>query len=525
MALHDRVFGAFRSRKYRWLLLGVVIVAGLIRLWISTQPIDVLLEKNLPDDSYYYFVIARNTVRANSVSMDGVNVTNGFHPLWLFVLMPLFGRAAALSDSLVTQTLILSSILDMVTIWIVGQLAAILTRRESLGVLGAGLYAFNPIVILQVTNGLETALAMLTISVFLLLLWAWLSKPPGWTLTVFLGISGALMFLARSDSIFLLGLSYIAALIYWRCEKKRWLAVIVAGITSSVIVLPWFLWSYFSVGSWMQESGVAVPYAIRVRVAINEGSGIIIGLKEAIRRLAFATNWLRGDYTGLPFFLGILLWFIVIIGLVRRWRIASSVLEKTILLPLLGSALLLVLVHAGIRWYPRPWYFIPSSLAFSLGYSLIIKSSLSQEIRRIFLSILCFGLYFALTGYVFWQFGYYPWQREMLQASRWLGDNLPSDSRVASFNSGIYAYYNDFPVINLDGVVNPQAFKAVQDRNIIEYLQREHIGYLVDYDNAIKNEYAPFMGEGYPEKLVEIEVINEEPTSELGSIRVYRVLE
>ncbi len=525
MTRHNRIFCAFRSNKFRWLIVGVVIAGGLLRLWVSLQPIDVLLEKNLPDDSYYYFVIAHNTIQSNSVSMDGINVTNGFHPLWWVVLMPIFGGTSALSDSQITQALILSSVFDMATIWIVGQLAASLTRRESLGVLAAGLYAFNPVVILQVTNGLETALSLLTISIFLLLMKAWLTRPPSWILSIVVGVSGGLMFLARSDSVFLLGLAYLAVLIYWKDQKTRWLTVIAASGVSFLLTLPWFIWGHLVVGSWIQESGVAVPYAIRVRVALTEGPGMVTALRESLRQLTFAPSWLRGDFTGLPFFLGAVLWVIVGIGLIRRWKTAPASLEKVMLLPLLGSGLLLILVHAGLRWYPRPWYFIPSSLAFALTYALIVKSFRSRENRRIFVSVIGFGIYFALTGYTFWQLGYYPWQREMLAASRWLGENIPTDSKVASFNSGIYTYYNAFPVINLDGVVNHQAFQAVQERDVLSYLQRESVEYLIDYDNAIKNEYAPFMGDGYPDDIEEIEVINEEPVSELGSIRVYRVLD
>ncbi|TET34783.1 MAG: hypothetical protein E3J69_05895 [Anaerolineales bacterium] len=525
MTLLNRILGAFLSNKFRWLTFGVVIVGGLLRLWVSLQPIDALIEKNLPDDSYYYFVIANNTIQSNSVSMDGINVTNGFHPLWLIVIMPIFGWSSSLSDSQITQALILSSVLDMVTIWIIGYLAAYLTRRESLGVFAAGLYAFNPIVILQVTNGLETAISMLTIALFLLLMKAWLTRHPSWLLTILVGVSGGLMFLARSDNVFLLGLAYLAALVYWKNQRARWPSVIAAGCVSFILALPWFLWSYFVVGSWMQESGVAVPYAIQARVILNEGPGMWTALKESLRQLTFVPIWLRGDYTGLPFFLGVVLWLIVIIGLIRLWRKNSPSLEKAMLLPLLGSCLCLVLVHAGVRWYPRPWYFIPSSIAFALAFPLVIKPVRSHGTQRLFLYAIGFGVYFALTGYTFWQIGYYPWQREMLAASRWLGKNISTDSKVASFNSGIYTYYNVFPVINLDGVVNHHAFQAIQDRDVMGYLQRDGVEYLIDYDNAINNEYELFMGDGYPEDLEEIGVINDVPVSGLGLIRVYRVLD
>jgi hypothetical protein len=42
------------------------------------------------DDAYYYFKIARNIVETGRLTFDGKSITNGFHPLWLIVLIPFF---------------------------------------------------------------------------------------------------------------------------------------------------------------------------------------------------------------------------------------------------------------------------------------------------------------------------------------------------------------------------------------------------------------------------------------------------
>ncbi len=39
------------------------------------------------DDSFYYFGIARNIVSRHVSSLDGVTATNGYHPLWLCVIV------------------------------------------------------------------------------------------------------------------------------------------------------------------------------------------------------------------------------------------------------------------------------------------------------------------------------------------------------------------------------------------------------------------------------------------------------
>ena len=42
------------------------------------------------DDGYYYLEIARNFAIGNGPSFDSINFTNGFHPLWQIIIVPVF---------------------------------------------------------------------------------------------------------------------------------------------------------------------------------------------------------------------------------------------------------------------------------------------------------------------------------------------------------------------------------------------------------------------------------------------------
>ena len=44
----------------------------------------------VPDDAFYYFTIARNIVEGYGSTFDRLAPTNGYHPLWLLVLVPIF---------------------------------------------------------------------------------------------------------------------------------------------------------------------------------------------------------------------------------------------------------------------------------------------------------------------------------------------------------------------------------------------------------------------------------------------------
>jgi hypothetical protein len=42
------------------------------------------------EDGYYYLQIARNAALGHGSTYDGVTPTNGYHPLWMLALVPVF---------------------------------------------------------------------------------------------------------------------------------------------------------------------------------------------------------------------------------------------------------------------------------------------------------------------------------------------------------------------------------------------------------------------------------------------------
>ncbi len=74
----------------KYLPVVILVVYALLSIssfWTSNERelVDIF-----DDDAYYYFKIAKNVVEKGKLTFDGKNVTNGFHPLWLAVLIPFF---------------------------------------------------------------------------------------------------------------------------------------------------------------------------------------------------------------------------------------------------------------------------------------------------------------------------------------------------------------------------------------------------------------------------------------------------
>jgi len=129
---------------------------------------------------------------------------------------------------------------------------------------------------------------------------------------------------------------------------------------------------------------------------------------------------------------------------------------------------------------------------------------------------------YIVSGQLYWNVGYYPWQREMLEASRWVSQNLTKDKKIASFNAGILSFYNSPNVINVDGVVNHQAYEAIQSQTLLSYMQTNGADYVIDADAVVSDLYARFMGNGYPDSLQEVASFGE-LNAELGELRLYLI--
>ena len=85
----------------------VLFVAGILAYgagsaWYVLARFDLvnLIRDQNEEDAFYYFQIARNLAEGKFSTFDGgITRTNGYHPLWLFLITPfywVFDKEAAL---------------------------------------------------------------------------------------------------------------------------------------------------------------------------------------------------------------------------------------------------------------------------------------------------------------------------------------------------------------------------------------------------------------------------------------------
>ena len=71
-------------------LLPFLLFALFSLLWIGLEPVSECAVLASIDDGYYYPKIALNHSISGRLTYDNITPTNGFHPLWEFVIIPFY---------------------------------------------------------------------------------------------------------------------------------------------------------------------------------------------------------------------------------------------------------------------------------------------------------------------------------------------------------------------------------------------------------------------------------------------------
>ncbi len=188
-----------KTLTWIFVLFGLGYLAA--HLVIITRPPEVFMNWYLTDDAFYYFQIARNVVQGKGFSFDGIGLSNGFHPLWLFLILPVF----ALSVSEIFLPLKIIILISAMLTYCAGLILYLILRND-LGIRPALLgfliwILYWPIQRIVTMGGLETGINALMI---LLFIWT-LQKmdPEKHYQLAFLGVLGAFVVFGRLDNIFL----------------------------------------------------------------------------------------------------------------------------------------------------------------------------------------------------------------------------------------------------------------------------------------------------------------------------------
>lgn len=70
--------------------LVLILIALMTHAYVVFSPANSLVNWFTTDDAYYYFKVAQNMAEGHGSTFDRIGLTNGYHPLWMLVCVPIF---------------------------------------------------------------------------------------------------------------------------------------------------------------------------------------------------------------------------------------------------------------------------------------------------------------------------------------------------------------------------------------------------------------------------------------------------
>ncbi len=466
--------------------MAVVAAAALVAAFLIFGGEEQVLSL-VNDDAYYYFQIVRNTLHGRGISFDGRDPTNGFHPLYFVLLLPIFALGDGNDILPIRLALLLLSLAYFATTiplyGIVRRLAG--QRAAGIAVLA---WAFNPLFIFLARGGVEVAIYTFVAS---LMAFYYVDRfRPAATVrgALVMGVLAGLTLLARTD-----GLLFVAAIAAdfilvrppARPSGRRLATLALASAApAALLIAPWALWNIRVFGTVVQVSAIAHTFA-------DQRSRSLIPALSALERGA------RGPAAAVAVLAGIVGVVLLARFLWRERHRVGARIARAAFLPIY----LALFLGTTVLWYGhyRNWYFLMPSLAF---LTLIVVTLLSAEPGKRWAGGLIFaGVWVILAAAGLIKFGQQLASGEgsratLLEDGRWIAAHLPEDTVIGCFNAGRCGYFLPRPVVNLDGVVNNQIIAAFATRSLDRYLAGRGIGYVLDRSGYVRFYFDRYAASG-----------------------------
>ena len=198
-------------KRFSWFETILIIVVMSISLYAALSDAQNLSWRWFTrDDAYYYFKVAQNISEGHGSTFDGINPTNGYHPLWMAICVPIFALARFdLILPLRILLLVMSALSVMTAILLYRLVGKVFS--PPIGAIAALYWVFSfDVLNIVYHHGLETGIAAFFIVLLLYKLYdfekSWRRKEVSRKQIATLGVIAVLTMFSRLDLVFLAGM-------------------------------------------------------------------------------------------------------------------------------------------------------------------------------------------------------------------------------------------------------------------------------------------------------------------------------
>lgn len=195
------------KKQFPWFEIILTVVFISIQLYAAfANGYDMANNWFIRDDAYYYFKVAQNIGLGHGITFDGIHPTNGFHPLWLLVCIPIFALSRFDLILPLRVVLIVMSLFSLGTALLLYRILKDVLSPAA-GMFAAVLWTFGgSIQSVFYDSGMESGIALFFLALLLYTLYKFEKGRQDKQLTLrqiaWLGVLATLTTLSRLDLIF-----------------------------------------------------------------------------------------------------------------------------------------------------------------------------------------------------------------------------------------------------------------------------------------------------------------------------------
>ena len=485
-----------------WPTIAIITVGILLQVFLITRPIETVTATTLSDDAFFYFKVAHNISQGFGSTFDGVNPANGYHPLWMLVLVPIFQWFGSSVPDVppLYALLYLSVAMNLVTAFVVARILTRFAESRWIRAFALIIWVLNPFLLYQQLNGLETSLALFFFSfVFLLALRIEERKQNNLDARArdywLIGALSAFMIMARLDMAF-----YLVAFLAWiffREGLSGWKNALRTAAIPAVFTGIYELWNYVNFKMILPASAKAEMLFSHVLTYQDNGETFAQFIKAIIYFTHYVAIAVMRD-TGAYALAAATFGMFIALCIRGDIKIPRSLSEIRVTAALFVGFLMLFIGNASVRWAARDWYFVSFDLFFAIAVCIVLAKLFPYITYKRAVSVVLLGA-IVLAFYANWS-KYLRWPKnpgwnhgDLILAADWMSANLPEGSRVGSFTPGVMGYFSKAPVVALDGLINNSSYVAMRERKLWQFM-KDDTTHFVETGNHITYSFKSFFG-------------------------------
>jgi hypothetical protein len=430
-----------------WSLIGVGLLAFML-------PAQLRPEIYPSDDALFYPQVAWHIVQGHGSTFNEITYTNGYHPLWMLVCVPLAFLAQMDKGMLLQLVIVMAQLLGLTSLYLFYRLGLRLGLRylpALLPLLAAFLFSI----------GMYGSEAHLTVLMLLVTLHLFVRRDGSSRSQLLLSLAVGFLFLSRLDTIFLIACILLVVLMDDTRSKRESFVrnALMLGLPFSLIAGVYLLYNYLTFGHLMPISGAlksAVPAYTHgldyVLARFHRGLGPV-GLPVAIAAIV-----------------GLLL--MLVIDAPKRVKSMIRVLSVGVLL---HAAHVVIVTDHLTHW---TWYYLPGVINMCLIAAVMMEwmeARVFRSARKVYVGLVVLvaaviGFFGIMRG---WSEYFNPetkglvpmfatkssekWQIEM---AHYIDSQMSPRAALLTFDwPGYIAYHSDLRVVPTDGLMNDYAWQ------------------------------------------------------------------